>query len=93
MMDDSDVRKLMFEAINTLMQVYPFPDGSTVDDRLALGIGMAVGYLNRALYAQSRNLPFELEPIKFTFTELSTMLTSMRETKLKGVTIPGLKID
>ncbi len=60
MMTNDDIRELMTTSVKRLKNVYPFPEGSTVDARLAFAIGLAVGVLSEGLDAEREDRPMKV---------------------------------
>ena len=59
-MTNDELRELMTDCIFRLGSVYPFPEGTNVDSRLAFAIGLAVGVLNEGLDAQPEDRPMKV---------------------------------
>lgn len=59
-MNNDELRELMTDCIFRLGRVYPFPEGSNADTRLAFAIGLAVGVLNEGLRAECEDRPMKV---------------------------------
>lgn len=63
MTDNDDAKRLMLEIGRLAVKDYPFPQGSTIDARYAVALGLIAGICSEAIHAvqQNRKANFVIE--------------------------------
>jgi hypothetical protein len=59
-MTNDEVRALLREVCDRLMGLYPFPEGSDVDVRFAITIGLCLGVIFEGLAAEAEGRPMQV---------------------------------
>jgi hypothetical protein len=59
-MNNDEVRALLRESRDRLRSAYPFPEGSDVDARLAMTIGLVLGLIFEGLAAEAEGRPIQI---------------------------------
>jgi hypothetical protein len=59
-MNNDEVRTLLRECRERLKSTYPFPEGSDVDARLAMTIGLVLGVIYEGLAAEREGRPMQI---------------------------------
>ena len=59
-MTNDEVRALLRDCRDRLTSAYPFPEGSDVDARLAMTIGLVLGLIYEGLAAEREGRPMKI---------------------------------
>jgi hypothetical protein len=64
-MDNDDAKHVLLTVRRMVLEGYPYPKGTTLDDRYALAFGLIAGMCTEAIQAVSQNRPvMQWEPEK-----------------------------